>query len=81
MIVPGSPFGGGGAANKAIITLISSLDASLIASMPKDGRIVFIDLGAMGEIYHADRLMLEDLAAQAHSTLNCPKLGRSNARP
>ena len=26
-------------------------------------------------------LMLEDLAAQAHSTLNCPKLGRSNARP
>lgn len=41
MIVPGSPFGGGGAANKAIITLISSLDASLIASMPKDGRIVF----------------------------------------
>lgn len=26
-------------------------------------------------------LMLEDLAAQAHATLNCPKLGRSNARP
>ncbi|MBX7135937.1 MAG: hypothetical protein K1X67_24985 [Fimbriimonadaceae bacterium] len=69
---------GGGAANKAIITLLSSLDASVIAAMPKDGRVVFAtNPTRMQRPLTLDSATVNEIITQHNATVEASKKAKA----